>query len=227
MAISTFFTKWSPEMAYVLGFFAADGSMYVNPRGSKYVSFYCTDKDIIWKIKHLMEATQKISRQKRDLIRYPNWLTCYVLQMGSLKLYNRLLELGFTPNKSTSLKFPVVPNKFLKDFIRGYFDGDGFSCFSVFKRKDRSSIGKAMLSGFVCGSKSFLMHLKNSLEKSANIQNGTLYFYDRAFRLSYSAKNSAKLFNFMYNGVAPRLYLKRKRLEFEKNLSRYGVSVGS
>src|SRR3989338_4819696 len=34
-----FFKKWSSEMAYVLGFFAADGCMYINPRGSRYFCF--------------------------------------------------------------------------------------------------------------------------------------------------------------------------------------------
>lgn len=29
--LSEFFNRWTPEMAYVLGFFAADGSMYENP----------------------------------------------------------------------------------------------------------------------------------------------------------------------------------------------------
>lgn len=218
----TFFDKWSSEMAYVLGFFAADGNMITNKRGSKYITFYCTDKEILWKIRHLMKASQKIGFQKRDPIKYPNRLTCYRLQMGSLKLYNKLLKLGFTPNKSGSLKFPAVLNKFLKDFIRGYFDGDGFVSFSLFNRKNRPSVGKIVISGFVCGNEKFLINLKSKLEKSTCIKGGTLYFYDRAFRLSYSTANSAKLFDFMYNGVTSNVYLTRKKRAFEKALLKYG-----
>lgn len=33
-----FFKKWSNEMAYVLGFFAADGNMIVNKRGGQFWS---------------------------------------------------------------------------------------------------------------------------------------------------------------------------------------------
>jgi hypothetical protein len=48
-----FFKKWSTEMAYVLGYFAADGCMFINPRGSKYVSFTSTDREILEKVKRL------------------------------------------------------------------------------------------------------------------------------------------------------------------------------
>jgi hypothetical protein len=32
-----FFKKWSPEMAYILGFFTADGSMAKNKRGAHFI----------------------------------------------------------------------------------------------------------------------------------------------------------------------------------------------
>ncbi|MFA6550174.1 MAG: LAGLIDADG family homing endonuclease [Candidatus Gracilibacteria bacterium] len=221
MEINTFFTEWSPEMAYILGFFAADGSMYVNPRISKYIVFYSTDKEILWKMKSILCVKQKIGILKRDPIKYPNWKLCYRLQIGDKSLFDIFLKLGFTPNKSKSLKYPNVPKKYIKDFIRGYFDGDGFSCFSRYHRKDRNSTGKIISSGFVCGNKDFLLSIKSALEASANICGGTLCSHARAYNLTFSIKNSAKLFNFMYNGVAPRLYLSRKRLEFERNLKKY------
>ena len=37
-----FFKKWSAEMAYVLGYFCADGGMFINPRGSKFILFQRT-----------------------------------------------------------------------------------------------------------------------------------------------------------------------------------------
>lgn len=38
-----FFKCWTSEMAYVLGYFSADGSMFINPRGSRYIEFTSTD----------------------------------------------------------------------------------------------------------------------------------------------------------------------------------------
>jgi DNA-binding transcriptional regulator WhiA len=46
-----FFKKWTPEMAYILGFFTADGSMFKNKRGSYFVEFEITDKELLEKIK--------------------------------------------------------------------------------------------------------------------------------------------------------------------------------
>lgn len=43
--IETFFDSWSSDMAYVLGFFAADGHMYKNKNGSCYVCFTSTEPE--------------------------------------------------------------------------------------------------------------------------------------------------------------------------------------
>ncbi len=42
-----FFKTWSPEMAYVLGYFAADGSMIQNKRGGHFIEFTSTDAVLI------------------------------------------------------------------------------------------------------------------------------------------------------------------------------------
>lgn len=60
-----FFKKWSAEMAYVLGYFAADGCMFVNPRGSRYISFSSTDREILEKIKRMLKSKHKIALRKR------------------------------------------------------------------------------------------------------------------------------------------------------------------
>ena len=49
-----FFKKWSSEMAYVLGFFAADGNLTIGKRGNYYLEFNSTDKDIIEKIRSFL-----------------------------------------------------------------------------------------------------------------------------------------------------------------------------
>ena len=48
-------------MAYVLGFFAADGNMIKNRRGAHFIAFYSNDKKLLIKIKVLLKASQKIS----------------------------------------------------------------------------------------------------------------------------------------------------------------------
>lgn len=44
-----------------------------------------------------------------------------------------LISCGVIPKKSLILTFPdasIVPVQFQKDFIRGYFEGDGYLCFN-------------------------------------------------------------------------------------------------
>lgn len=39
-----FFERWTPDMAYVLGFFAADGTLTVGKRGNCYIELTSCDK---------------------------------------------------------------------------------------------------------------------------------------------------------------------------------------
>jgi len=55
-----FFKKWTPEMAYVLGFFAADGNMTKNKRGAHFIEFQSTDKEILDKIKRTLNSNLNI-----------------------------------------------------------------------------------------------------------------------------------------------------------------------
>ncbi len=68
-----FFKKWSLEMAYILGYFAADGSMYANPRGSKYITFSSIDREILEKVKQSLNSRRKDRNNKM----VPYVLTCF------------------------------------------------------------------------------------------------------------------------------------------------------
>jgi len=120
-----FFKTWSSEMAYVLGFFVADGNMIKNKRGAHFIAFYRTDKDIIEKIKFLLKSSHKISAKDRR-IENPKWKLAYQLQIGSKEVFDDLTKLGMTPNKSLTIRMPKVPIQFLSHFLRGYF-----VCFST------------------------------------------------------------------------------------------------
>ena len=49
-------------MAYVLGFFAADGSMYKKSHGGHYIEFQITDGDLVKKIRRLLGSDNSINR---------------------------------------------------------------------------------------------------------------------------------------------------------------------
>lgn len=214
-----FFKKWSPEMAYVLGFFAADGYITQNKRGGNYWNIQITDRDILEKIKRCIESEHKISVR----LSTGNESTLYRLQIGSKEMCDNLRERGMTERKTKSMAIPNVPEKYFADFVRGYFDGDG-NIWMGRIHVQRKTQHTALLLAFTSGSQSFLAILKTRLERYG-IVGGSL-FEPKAgcSRLQYATKNALKLHNFMYNRSVPNnLYLERKREVFVKYISQYAV----
>ena len=202
-----FFKNWTPEMAYVLGFFAADGNMVKNRRGAHFISIEITDKDILEKIKEVMSSSHKITQRKR----VNSWKTAYRLQIGSKKMFSDLLNLGVTPKKSKTIDLPIIPDKYFAHFVRGYFDGDGNVVSGYFKKLDRKNKSYTLATRFTGGSYIFLKSLKDSLSRLIGVT-GSLYEREDACRLNYSINDSKKLFRFMYadNKAKNLLYLERK-----------------
>lgn len=212
-----FFKKWSPEMAYILGFFTADGSMMRNKRNANFIEFQTTDKDLLLKIRRLLGSNHKISVRKRK----KNWKTSYRLQIGSKTMFNDLIKLGLTPNKSKTIELPLIPDEYFRHFVRGYFDGDGNVTVCTYKRKARDNkLTTILQSGFTSGSKSFLVDLKNKLSKAGIVKGGTLYYSTNGWRLYFAINDSKKLYNYLYTGLSKtdELFLKRKKVIFEKYL---------
>lgn len=200
-------------MAYVLGYFAADGSMIKNKRGGYYVEFTTTDRVIFQKICKAVGSNHKISKRPRNDI---EWKQQYRLQFGSRSWFSDLGALGFTPNKSKSLTFPEIPGRFIPDFIRGYFDGDGCVYFRKLKYADRVRKRWILQTLFTSGSQQFLSSLHACL-RNRGIAKGVVKKKLRGFELAFSHRDSLALYQLMYNTVSatdlclPRKYQLLKR----------------
>jgi intein-encoded DNA endonuclease-like protein len=208
-----FFKKWSPEMAYVLGFFAADGCMLKNKRGAHFIEFQITDIDLLIKIQKLLGSDHKIAKRNLRI----NWKTAYHLRIGSKIIFSDLLNLGFTPRKSKKIKLPNIPDKYFRHFTRGYFDGDGNV--HVQKRQDRKSKSLIIQTHFTCGSQNFLMQFQEKLRSFALVKGGDIVYHSGAYRLRFSIKDSIKLYLFIYRD-AKNLFLARKKDIFENFIAK-------
>lgn len=210
-----FFKKWTPGMTYVLGFFAADGGMFVNSGGSKYLQFTSTDYEILEKIANLLSAKQKISLKKKSS---KNQKNCYLLQIGSKEMFNDLIRFGFTPKKDISLKFPKIPDRYLNHFIRGYFDGDGSISHGYYNRKNRKSKAHVVFLVFTSGSGTFLKELSLKLRKILALNKGYYYRSKKGNSkwLQYGKKEARKICDFMYSGLTSPCYLSRKYSKFKE-----------
>lgn len=212
-----FFKTWSREMAYVLGYFAADGCLARNQRGSHYLQFTSTDIGLLRQVKRVMHAAQAIRKKTmRNLT--PTWRPCYQIQIGSIGMYRDLLKLEITPRKASRLKLPDIPSPYLGDFTRGFFDGDGSVTFGFYRRKSRPAPSRLLIVVFTSKSPQFLKSLHQRLKKEASLEGGCVTMGSRAFRLQYSVTDSARLFQLMYGDLDGRPHLRRKYKKFSEAL---------
>lgn len=201
-------------MTYVLGFFAADGSMIRHRNGGSYIEFHITDRSVLETIQHVTHASSRISERPS---RNSSWKPIYRIQIGSKEWFADLLALGFTPNKSKTLVFPDVPAPLLGDFIRGYFDGDGCVHLGYYYAKDRKRKVWVFTTRFISGSKSFLEEMHTRLKENEVVRGGFMNTKKGGFELVFSRHDSIALYKFMYHtGCTAGHYLPRKRETFER-----------
>ena len=211
----SFFKKWKPEMAYVLGYLYADGSMEdASYLRGKYIRVSSSDKVTIERIKKLMGSEHTIVIVKSRTLKFKHQLKSYVnkeqylLRIGSHDIYDSLVKLGLYPNKSLSIKFPNIPNHALPHFIRGYFDGDGCVYLEMGRGVKNQKIIKRLSIIFTSGSTDFLKGLQVNLSNSLGLV-GHIYEGSGAYRLRYSTGDSVKIFPFIYQN-SKDIYLERK-----------------
>lgn len=188
-----YFKTWSNNMAYMLGFWFADGCIY----GGKMfdITTHANDKYIIKKFAEELEY-------EGPIIDYVDRQAAR-LNFSCVVIYNDLKRLGGTERKSLTAKFPNnIPKEYLSDFIRGYFDGDG----CVYSIK-----GKRLNTSFCSGSKEFLDQLLLILKQEAGVTGG--YYNSQNKTISFGKADSLKIGQYIYKNN-PKLFLKRKKDKF-------------
>jgi intein-encoded DNA endonuclease-like protein len=199
-------------MAYVLGFFAADGYITINKHGGHYFCIQITDEKLLFEIKKIMKAEHKISCRKMRA----NEKLLYRIQIGNTVLCEDLRNLGFVDKKTKNMLVPEIPKKYLFSFVRGYFDGDG-NVWSGWVHKGRNTQTISIQTVFTSCSIAFLEVLRDKLV-TVGIEKGVISKTKKnAHRLTYSVFGSLKLYKFMYNRFgSSKLFLPRKKVVFER-----------
>lgn len=157
----------SEEKAYTLGLFYADGSVN-EKKGSSYIMISESDDDILQKIKNIISPERPLLYYNTKNKKHQN--RC-MLCLPNKKIANKLSELGCCQNKTHKITFPKWLNKNLYNhFIRGYFDGDGH--IGIYNKRNAKS---KRLQFSICGTKSFLLSVKNIIEQNVPRTNIILY----------------------------------------------------
>ncbi len=205
-----FFRKWSPNMAYILGFTCADGCVYQRTLSWELSNKFVSDKLLLQRFNEELSSNYPIEERSKS----------YRLRINSFSLIEDINLFGIIPNKTKVLKFPEVPNCQLRHFIRGFLDGDGWIITRV-----RKNGGKEICVGFSNGSLDFMNGLIYSLRNTLGISNFNLRERNKVtkkgnvaltYQLEFYSHNALKIINFLFEGLNKEdLFLKRK---FEKQL---------
>lgn len=203
---SDFFKDIDSELkAYILGYIVADGCITIEHRNIKpnnpirRVQFNSSvdDYQVIKLIRDSISPTNKITiiKEKRE-----NRKDLARLRLANTIIVNDLITLyDIKPRKTydTEFRFPNIPKKLKRHFIRGFIDGDG-------------SIGKRHFS-MICNSKPFLMDILNEFLKE--IPDLKYYIYDEnrkittyySLHFSVNKKSRVDLFKFLYDDCIYKL----------------------
>lgn len=190
-------------MAYVLGLMMTDGCISKTKNGSYRISLCINDGDLLRNVVKTMGSDHTVTESK-----YQKGMNVFIF--GREKIAQDLLRLGMKPRKSLDLEFPNIPKEYLRDFIRGVFDGDG--CVYFLKTKY-----PRLNTSFVSGSKAFIYGLEKALRAlgmpAAKIN--TYHHKNTYYTLRYAYKNSLKLFKIMYEEMKGDMFLLRKFNKFK------------
>ena len=197
----SFFDTWSPVTAYVLGFWFADGYMRIEK--SYRILFTSNDKQILKDIRKVLRSSHPIRKAKRD--------NSFNISFHSKRLYRKLERLGGLRRKSRGMVFPSVPKEYLRDFVRGYFDGDGSVFFVEYIRTKDKRITRELRTNFTSGSRVFLKSLMGVLQNELGFSLKKLGVFNKggSLKLGYGMKDSDSLLHYMYYKNFP-VGLKRK-----------------
>jgi intein-encoded DNA endonuclease-like protein len=199
--------KWSPEMAYFVGWTAADGNLY--HKDNSYMIRININEDDGY-ILHKMQKAIKAGKVR--IINRKSYGKKYKQAFWGIydkSLYEKLIKIGLTPNKSLTLQWPNIPQEYYRDFIRGFFDGDGSISFN--KAPDYKGAWRAV---FYCASKDFIYKLKEVLKDEVGINSQNLNKYTSCYAYKFGRLDTIKLGKWMYYDDC--LKLDRKYEKFQK-----------
>lgn len=195
-----FFKTWSDDMAYILGFWFADGCIYtINNRHCFQIA--SSDLEILEKIKKIMKSEYAISRKKDKREEKNDWKKAYAISINRKSIYDDIVKLGGCERKSLVMTFPYVPDEFVNHFIRGFFDGNGGISL---KYRNNPQIT-------FYGTEKFLSVLSKYLPHQHKIVPMKSIYY-----MWYSGKIAQDILKYMYNGS--KLYLDRKYELYKKGM---------
>ena len=200
----------SVEKAYWLGWYMTDGYNH-QARNCVALRLQEKDREILEKLRTFLETDAPIYTFTRNSGRYVELNVC------SSHISNSLASLGVVQHKVHNKRIPDMEYKYIRSFLRGYFDGDG--CISITHRKDRGENSKTYQVTFT-GNEEPMLFIEQVLRKELGISYRQLQPHNKSYTLHYSGRNiCTKILNWLYKDAT--VYLQRKFNKYKE----YCISV--
>lgn len=179
--------EWSNEIGYIVGLMASDGCL---SKDRRHLDLTSVDVDQLENFLVALKRRVKISEKNNK-----SKTTAYRVQFSDVALYDFLVKVGLTPNKSMTISHLNIPDKYYKDFLRGLYDGDGSSN-AFWDARWKSSY--MYYTRFASASMNFIVFIQSKNSELMGIGGGSIIRTKGAFMLSYAKSESKKIYDFMY-----------------------------
>lgn len=173
-----FFSTWSSNMAYCLGFITADGHSW---KDKPYITIgiHKRDKEVLEFIRDNISPNSKVRIGSKDQ---------FQLCVRSEQIWNDLKKYNVNHEKTFNMHIDFdIPEEFWGDYLRGFFDGDG--CIYSTQHKTK----KYYMTTFSSASKQMLEYIQKRIGMGK-----IRLIRGKYFELKLHQQDTLKLYNIMY-----------------------------
>lgn len=214
-----YFSNPSHNMAWLMGFIAADGTIRKDENEIK-IGLALKDKEILEQIRQEL----KLKTEVKEYVNSQGY-ECCKLQWTCEKHKKDLAKYSIIPQKTFKLIPPYdLDKKYWIDYIRGYFDGDG----SINLIPNSNGRGQGNLRWQLCSAtKEMLEFVLNYFEEEYKIPKVTIQERTTGknilYYIQYSSVATRKIYSILYTKNS--LFLPRKKEHFEEILKKVSPLV--
>lgn len=204
--------------AYLLGFYAADGS--INEKRKTFrIHLQKQDSELVYLYKDIIspdartftvEEHKTTGRNGKEIIAHES----FGVDITSSKLCTDLVNLGIGYNKSyCDLHIPNIHESLIRHFIRGYFDGDGSIVVWLVREKGKSDRVRGKFD--ICAKSASILNefIKFFAKYSIKLNLNYLKRDDMFIVTTSNKKEVEKIYHLLYDNA--NFYLSRKFNKFD------------
>lgn len=207
---SNYFSTESPNMAYIMGFIAADGTIRKDSNSIK-ITVSRRDRELLVKIKEEVGIEVEVKDYTTN-----QGYNCSTLVWTDQKHKEDLAKYSIVPEKTFILQPPTnLKREYWIDYIRGYFDGDG----SINNIKSTNGRGNGSIRWQVCSAtKELIEWIVDFFNEEygipkVNVQMQVRNHEKPLYIVQYSSRASRMIYKVLYSESS--LYLARKKEIFD------------